>query len=510
MDDLEKQKVENYNKYYSDRKFIAYSPRFSKNIDAYLILPDDKLRPISKEKVYLHNEKAIKYVVKPNTDDLKGVEYLRLLKKEYLSSSMSEKANICNKIIGINNTTVILSRMLSPIVKSDIRDAFEEVFLYIIKDFNDLSIGDEIVYSKFKTNFIDLTDDKSYKIIGIDTNNILLKNDYGKDVYIDKNRIKTEFLLLKTKYQIVNAYTDVDKKEIEKIKEIKSILEKRSIYLNDYIRPIDNTLIEQYNPKHNYLYVKSNVYKVTSIDDCTIKVNNLDSTIYTSALHLFNKVYCVDIHSINLLKVGDEIFYTGTLNIRFLPNKIYTIKGFDKDKVILKRDLDNDTEVDIQFVMKYFRLILPQEKDKETMEKNTKEKKPNKELVNHPAHYNQSIECIDAMIAAKGWWKVAVFCELNDFKYNWRQGKKDDFIQEMSKQEWYISKCKDLWIKALKYFNKKSQKKYAKVMEVKMKDPSSREWLKAWLYTDGKEYFVRDASECESRLEIIEENNTNE
>lgn len=139
-----------------------------------------------------------------------------------------------------------------------------------------------------------------------------------------------------------------------------------------------------------------------------------------------------------------------------------------------------------------------------------KEQEQNKELVNHPAHYNQSIECIDAMVAAKGWWKVAAFCELNAFKYNWRQGKKDDLIQEMSKQEWYISKCKDLWNKALKYFNKKSQKKYAKVMEVKMKDPTTRKWLIAWLYTDGKEYFVRDASECESRLEIIEEEISNE
>lgn len=503
MDDLEKQKVENYNKYYSDRKFIAYSPRFSKNIDAYLILPDDKLRPISKEEVYLHNEKAIKYVVKPNTDDLKGVEYLRLLKKEYLGS-LIKQANVCNKIIGVNKDEIILSRMPFPIIKADIRDGFEEVFLYIIKEDTTLQIGNEIVYNKFKTNFIDFTDDKSYKIIGIDTNNILLKNDSGSDVYIDKNTIKTEFLLLKTKYQIVNAYTDTDKKDM------KSILLKRDIQLNDYIRPIDNSLFKQYNPKQDYLYVKSSVYKVISINDYGIKVDNLDSMINTSALYLFDKISSTSIHFPNQLKVGDEIFYTGTLNIRFLPNKIYTIKGFDKDKVILKRDLDTDAEVDIQFVMKYFRLILPQEKDKETMEKNTKEKKPNKELVNHPAHYNQSIECIDAMIAAKGWWKVAAFCELNDFKYNWRQGKKDDLIQEMSKQEWYISKCKDLWIKALKYFNKKSQKKYAKVMEVKMKDPSSREWLKAWLYTDGKEYFVRDASECESRLEIIEENNINE
>lgn len=42
-----------------------------------------------------------------------------------------------------------------------------------------------------------------------------------------------------------------------------------------------------------------------------------------------------------------------------------------------------------------------------------------KEMVNSPAHYNQGdIECIDAMIAAKGIEKVRAFCECSVFKYD--------------------------------------------------------------------------------------------
>lgn len=63
-----------------------------------------------------------------------------------------------------------------------------------------------------------------------------------------------------------------------------------------------------------------------------------------------------------------------------------------------------------------------------------------KELVNHPSHYsNGKIECIDAMIAAKGIFKTIVFCETNAFKYNWRQGKKDKDSQEVAKQLWYLN-----------------------------------------------------------------------
>ena len=68
-----------------------------------------------------------------------------------------------------------------------------------------------------------------------------------------------------------------------------------------------------------------------------------------------------------------------------------------------------------------------------------------KELINHPQHYaHGDIECIDAMIAAKGIEKVMAFCELSVFKYNWRLGHKDDGVQEMSKMRWYVDKWMEL------------------------------------------------------------------
>ena len=64
-----------------------------------------------------------------------------------------------------------------------------------------------------------------------------------------------------------------------------------------------------------------------------------------------------------------------------------------------------------------------------------------KEMVNSPAHYNQGeIECIDAMIAAKGIEKVRAFCEWSVFKYDWRLGHKDKEEQEVGKMKWYLDK----------------------------------------------------------------------
>lgn len=72
-------------------------------------------------------------------------------------------------------------------------------------------------------------------------------------------------------------------------------------------------------------------------------------------------------------------------------------------------------------------------------------KKEHKEQVDHPAHYNSgNIECIDAMLSAKGIIKTLAFCELSVFKYNWRQGLKDNESQEINKQIWYNQKQNDL------------------------------------------------------------------
>lgn len=66
-------------------------------------------------------------------------------------------------------------------------------------------------------------------------------------------------------------------------------------------------------------------------------------------------------------------------------------------------------------------------------------------MVNNPPHYTQGgIECIDAMVAARGPEAVAIYCELAAFKYLWRMGLKDDPRQEVGKVAWYSNKAKEL------------------------------------------------------------------
>lgn len=65
--------------------------------------------------------------------------------------------------------------------------------------------------------------------------------------------------------------------------------------------------------------------------------------------------------------------------------------------------------------------------------------------VDHPSYYNQGdIECIDAMIAAKGIEKVKAYCECCAFKYSWRLGLKDAISKETTKIKWYLDKFLEL------------------------------------------------------------------
>lgn len=65
--------------------------------------------------------------------------------------------------------------------------------------------------------------------------------------------------------------------------------------------------------------------------------------------------------------------------------------------------------------------------------------------VNHPVHYNQgSIECIDAIQAARGDEATKEFCICNAIKYLWRLGHKDEPVQEAKKAIWYINKYIEL------------------------------------------------------------------
>lgn len=68
------------------------------------------------------------------------------------------------------------------------------------------------------------------------------------------------------------------------------------------------------------------------------------------------------------------------------------------------------------------------------------------EQVNHPSHYQGSIECIDAMVAAFGNDDTAMFCRINAFKYVWRAGKKasNTQTQDLKKAVWYLNKAVEL------------------------------------------------------------------
>lgn len=68
------------------------------------------------------------------------------------------------------------------------------------------------------------------------------------------------------------------------------------------------------------------------------------------------------------------------------------------------------------------------------------------EQVNHPSHYQGTIECIDAMVAAYGKANTANFCQINAFKYVWRAGKKTNNtqVQDLKKAVWYLNKAIEL------------------------------------------------------------------
>lgn len=60
-----------------------------------------------------------------------------------------------------------------------------------------------------------------------------------------------------------------------------------------------------------------------------------------------------------------------------------------------------------------------------------------KDMVNHPSHYEHGIECIDEMILLYGVVETMYFCKLNAHKYRKRafdKGGKED----MDKADWYM------------------------------------------------------------------------
>lgn len=60
-----------------------------------------------------------------------------------------------------------------------------------------------------------------------------------------------------------------------------------------------------------------------------------------------------------------------------------------------------------------------------------------KDMVNHPSHYEHGIECIDEMVLLYGVMETMSFCKLNSHKYRKRaldKGGKED----MDKSDWYM------------------------------------------------------------------------
>lgn len=70
------------------------------------------------------------------------------------------------------------------------------------------------------------------------------------------------------------------------------------------------------------------------------------------------------------------------------------------------------------------------------------------EYVDHPSHYNRenSMECIDEMIALYGVEATMWFCALSAHKYRYRAGEKpgNDGKKDLAKSDWFMKKFVEL------------------------------------------------------------------
>jgi len=62
------------------------------------------------------------------------------------------------------------------------------------------------------------------------------------------------------------------------------------------------------------------------------------------------------------------------------------------------------------------------------------------DMVNHPAHYQGKVECIDAIESALGPEGFAAYCRGNALKYTFRAGKKGPAALDLAKAVWYIER----------------------------------------------------------------------
>ena len=67
----------------------------------------------------------------------------------------------------------------------------------------------------------------------------------------------------------------------------------------------------------------------------------------------------------------------------------------------------------------------------------------NKNMIDHPSHYTNGLECIDEMVAIFGKTATQHFCLLNVWKYRKRALYKNK-EEDMKKSDWYLAKYKEL------------------------------------------------------------------
>ena len=68
-----------------------------------------------------------------------------------------------------------------------------------------------------------------------------------------------------------------------------------------------------------------------------------------------------------------------------------------------------------------------------------------KNSIHHPLHYTQgSKEVIDMMVDIWGKESVAIYCEINAFKYRMRAGYKGNAVEDIEKSKFYMNKRLEL------------------------------------------------------------------
>lgn len=121
---------------------------------------------------------------------------------------------------------------------------------------------------------------------------------------------------------------------------------------------------------------------------------------------------------------------------------------FNEDKVSLNKEkLANDQAKRVEFHPKQPYAISPEEFATVWNNGLPKEERAEKDMVNHPNHYNPNggRETLDYMEYLAGTRAMVIHCTLNAVKYRERAYKKNDKPEEdFQKAEFYMNRAQDL------------------------------------------------------------------